>query len=314
MNIKNDISVILPVYNGGSYLKESVISVLKQNLKSFEFIILDDNSDDGSFEWLETLDDNRIVLLRNETNKGLFYNLNILINQSKTPLIKLWAQDDVMHEDCLLGFTTFYKIHPEVGFIYCAVDNIDERGNLRPALPADTTPMVLDTLMHAQIAYFTGSIAGNIANVCLTRTGIEKVGLFDETMKISGDFDMWVRLAEHFSTGFLNTKLIKLRDHSGQLSRDKKFLINHVKEDLRIYRYLDSYVSEPDRVKGKKMMRSRKLVFYYTLMVQALIKGKFKNAWLFYKELSAYDNFILLSYSFFQAKIFKRKINSFKAN
>src|SRR5688572_16773922 len=88
------ISVILPVYNGGEYLKQSVESVLTQSLNNFELLILDDCSTDGSWSYLQSLDDNRIELYRNEKNKGLFYNLNFLIKASNSPLVKLWAQDD----------------------------------------------------------------------------------------------------------------------------------------------------------------------------------------------------------------------------
>src|SRR6476660_5448744 len=98
------ISIILPVYNGGAYLVQSVESVLKQSLKNFELLILDDCSSDGSWEYINDIKASRISVYKNETNKGLFYNINFLIKKSKTPLIKLWAQDDVMYPYCLENF------------------------------------------------------------------------------------------------------------------------------------------------------------------------------------------------------------------
>ncbi len=303
MNIQNDISVILPVYNGGKYLQSSVMSVLNQNFKSFDFFILDDNSDDGSYEWLVQLEDERIVLLRNQTNKGLFHNLNLLILRSETPLIKLWAQDDIMLPDCLLEFKKFYALHHQVGFLYCGSNYIDEHGNQRPDGPIDTTPAILSTYMHAQIAYYTGSIAGNIANVCLTKAGVEKVGLFDETMKISGDFDMWVRLAEHFPTGFINKKLIKLRLHTEQLSRKKEYLINHGIEDFGVFRKLDNYISFKERKEGRKIMHINKLLSYYIIILKFFGEGDFKNGWRLYRELTSFTSFTKLSFIFFSRKL-----------
>ena len=55
-------SVILPVRNGGEYVKESVNSVLAQYYSDFNFIILDNCSTDGTFEWLQSLTDERIIL------------------------------------------------------------------------------------------------------------------------------------------------------------------------------------------------------------------------------------------------------------
>src|SRR5437868_1138030 len=109
------ISVILPVYNGGEYLCRSVGSVLNQSLEDFEFLILDDCSTDGSLEYLESITDKRLKLYKNDSNRGLFYNLNFLIGRCNSPLIKLWSQDDVMYPECLQRFTCFHEQHPQIG-------------------------------------------------------------------------------------------------------------------------------------------------------------------------------------------------------
>ncbi len=297
------ISVILPVYNGGDYLKASVESVLKQKFIDFEFLILDDCSTDKSWEYLNGLDDDRITLFKNETNKGLFYNLNYLIKESATGLIKLWSQDDIMYQDCLQQFVTFHAAHPGIGFSYSGRDMIDENGIINPNNLIDTTPAIISPTLHARIAYYTGSIAGNIANVCINKAALDKVGFFNEGMKISADFDMWVRLAEDHNTGFIKEKLIQLRDHSSQLSRTENLYINHVKEDMNVYRYLNSYVSAEVSEEGRMLLRKYKLVFYYTLMIKALLRGKIKTAYLFFKELARFDNIFKISVAFGKAKL-----------
>jgi glycosyltransferase involved in cell wall biosynthesis len=297
--------VILPVYNGGDYLRESVASVLAQTVEDFEFLILDDASTDWSWDYLSSLADKRVRLFRNATNRGLFFNLNYLINQSRGELIKLWSQDDRMYPHCLQAFLDFHGLHPALGFSYSGRDIIDGNGEIRHREGKDETPTLVSTALHARIAFYTGSIAGNIANVCIRRQALEKTGLFNESMQISGDFDMWVRLAQHFDTGFIPDRLIQLRDHSGQLSRREELYIRHVKEDLQVYRYLQGYVSPALRQEGRRMLRQYKLVFYYTLMVKSLLKGRPKAAFLFYKELAAFDNFWILSLSFLKARIRK---------
>ena len=300
------ISVVLPVYNGGEYLKKSVESVLTQDLQYFEFLILDDCSTDGSYEYLEGLNDDRIKLFRNEKNKGLFYNLNFLIAQSKSPLIKLWAQDDIMYPKCLFGFVNFHAKHPQIGFSYSGRTIIDEKGDIKENDRIDTTPEIISTELHARIAYYTGSIAGNIANVCISKDALDRVGPFNEEMKISADFDMWVRLAEHYETGFIKENLIQLRDHSGQLSRDEVLYINHVREDFEVYKYLDNYVPPKLRKEGKVIMRKQKLLFYYTLMLKSILKMKIKTARDYFKLISSYEkNFTLLTVKFFKSKMNK---------
>ena len=108
-NKKALISVLLPVYNGGEYLKQSLKSILNQEFADFEFLIMDDCSTDGSFEYLKSISDPRISLFENQQNRGLFFNLNYLIGLSTSSLIKLWAQDDIMYPQCLGSFVSFHK-------------------------------------------------------------------------------------------------------------------------------------------------------------------------------------------------------------
>jgi glycosyltransferase involved in cell wall biosynthesis len=298
------ISVILPVYNGGDYLKKSVESVLRQNYSTYELLILDDCSTDASWDYLKTLNDSRITLIKNDFNRGLFYNLNRLIGKCRSPLIKLWAQDDIMYPQCLGSFLAFHNQYPDIGFSYSGRDMIDEHETVRENNKEDNTPMIIPTALHAKIAYYTGSIAGNIANVCISKKALDRVGLFNEQMFISADFDMWVRLAKEHDTGFIREALIQLRDHKGQLSRTENLYINHVKEDLEVYRHLDSYVTPEQKKEGHKLMRKNKLVFYYTLMVKTLLKGDVKTFSMYFKILSNYTNILTLTGSFLKSKMF----------
>ena len=309
----SDIAIILPVYNGGEYVKLAVESVLQQTYKDFEFYIIDDCSTDKSWSYLNSLSDPRIRLLQNEVNRGLFYNLNLLIKSSSTGVIKLWSQDDIMYPECIEKVMTFYQKNPQVGFIYTGRDYIDENGTLIVKDFVDRTPEIIPTLLHARIALYTGSIAGNIANVAISREAINKVGLFREDMKISGDFDMWVRLAQYYPVGFINEPLIQLRDHKNQLSRQETFYIYHLKEDVQVYNRLLGYIPDNTREEGKKMLRNYKLMFYYTLMLKSFLKGKWRTGAKFWKTLSSFDSMGLLTISFVKNMLFngKRKSGNF---
>ena len=299
---KPEISVILPVYNGGSYLVESVQSVLDQQFRDFELLILDDGSTDQSWEYIKALDDTRVKKFRNDRNRGLFYNLNFLVQKTTAPLVKLWAQDDSMYPNCLQEFVWFHRQHACVGFSYSGRDHMDESGAVYATGATDHTPHLVSPELHARIAFFTGSIAGNIANVCINKAALEKVGPFNEQMQVSADFDMWVRLAKEHPTGFIPASLIRLRNHKGQLSRRESLYINNLREDLEVYRYLQSYVSPQIRSEGRYLLRNHKMVYYYTLLIKALLKGRLSLALAFFRELARFDNFLVLSACFLRAK------------
>jgi glycosyltransferase involved in cell wall biosynthesis len=303
------ITVVLPVFNGMKYLERSVNSVLKQTITDFEFLVVDDCSTDGSWEYLGMLTDRRIKLFRNSTNKGLFYNLNFLIGQSDSPLIKLWSQDDVMYPYCLERVLAFHRLHPEIGFSYSTQKIIDEKDAVVPSAFKDETPDIVSTRLHTRIAFYTGSIAGNISNVTLCRKALDKTGLFNENMKISGDFEMWVRLAKDHPVGYIREPLLQLRNHEGQLSRQGKYYIYHLKEDIQAYDYLLNYSAAGQKREGRRLLRNHKLQFYYTLMLKEFIRGHIKTGWAFLKTLHSFDNIFLLSWYFLGNRIFFRKRN-----
>lgn len=90
------ISVILPVYNGEKYLKESIESILNQTYTNFEFIIINDGSKDSSLEIIKEYEkeDERIVAVSRE-NKGLIATLNEGIEKAKGKYIARMDQDDI---------------------------------------------------------------------------------------------------------------------------------------------------------------------------------------------------------------------------
>lgn len=301
------ISIILPVYNGIDYLEQSVCSVFGQSFENFELLIIDDCSTDGSWEYLQSLQDGRIKVFRNTKNMGLFYNLNFLIKNSNSSLIKLWSQDDVMYPNCIKEVIAFHQLYPQIGFSYTGSDYIDANGNNLLLNKTDETPTIISRELHYRIACITGSIAGNISNVTITKNALDKVGLFNEQMKISGDFEMWVRISEVFYIGYLKKPLIQLRNHNAQLSNKEVLFIYHLKEDVQVFNYMFSYLTVEQKKKGMIILRNQKLLFYYTLMLKAALKGNTRLTADFLKSLSKFDNIFILTWFFIKRRVFKTK-------
>lgn len=297
------ISIILPVFNGMKYLDLCVSSVINQSFANYQFLILDDCSTDDSWNYLESLEDDRIKIYRNDMNKGLFYNLNYLIAKSNSKLIKLWTQDDIMYPKCIETILKFHLDNPGIGFSYSGSDFIDGNGNALKIGKIDRTPPIISKDLHTKIAFITGSIAGNIANVTISSFALEKVGAFNENMKISGDFDMWVRIAEHFTIGYIYDPLIQLRNHSGQLSSQENLFIYHLKEDIQVYNYLFTYITKEERKNGIKSLRNQKLLFYFTLMLKAFLRGNLKVGFNFLKLISTFDKISIITWLYFKRKI-----------
>lgn len=95
VNFGRTISVILPLYNGEAFVEEQVKSILGQTCPPDELVIIDDCSTDNSVEVVKNIDDDRIILRRNQENIGLVANIQRALAMSKGDLVFLSDQDDV---------------------------------------------------------------------------------------------------------------------------------------------------------------------------------------------------------------------------
>src|SRR6266702_8228484 len=98
---KPKLSVIMPVYNAGKYLKEAIDSILCQSFKDYEFIIIDDGSTDDSSSIIGSYIDSRIKFIQNKRNMNLIASLNIGIDIAHGEYIARMDADDVSHQERL---------------------------------------------------------------------------------------------------------------------------------------------------------------------------------------------------------------------
>jgi glycosyltransferase involved in cell wall biosynthesis len=250
------ITVVLPTHDGSAFVRESVESVLAQDMADFELIVCDDGSRDGTWTMLQAYAaDARCRLYRHEGNRGLFPTLNRLVRAARSRWVHLWSQDDRMLPQCLRRTRAFADAHPEVGMIYSGVHGIDEGGRRLPAGSTDRTPDVVAPLLAARIMFYFGSIAGNIANVTVRKDAFDALGGFREDLVLSGDYEYWTRVSERWPIGFQREPLIELRAHRGQLSRQRRSGAQFIRENREIYDRLLLRLPEAERARARRYRR-----------------------------------------------------------
>ena len=97
------ISILMSVYNSSKVLEESVLSILNQTYQNFEFLIVDDGSEDDSFSILKKfeMEDNRIKVFQNVKNIGLTKSLNFLSHKAGGTFLGRQDADDISLESRL---------------------------------------------------------------------------------------------------------------------------------------------------------------------------------------------------------------------
>lgn len=108
------ISIILPVFNAGLYLREAIDSVLDQSLKNYELIIINDGSTDLSESIIQSYTDERIWYIRNEENLKLIRTLNKGIELARAKYILRMDADDVMLPERLKLQYAYMEANPHI--------------------------------------------------------------------------------------------------------------------------------------------------------------------------------------------------------
>ncbi|HTL71298.1 MAG TPA: glycosyltransferase [Candidatus Eisenbacteria bacterium] len=275
------ISVLLSVYDGAQYLRESVDSVLSQDFLDFEFLIVDDGSPDASREILRGYADPRIVLLENGRNQGLFFNLNALLGRARAPLVKLWSQDDVMLPDCLRKGFEFHVSRPEIGCFYTGAAVIGQAGETAAAAPPDGSPLIFSPAEADRYALLHGCLSANISDLFFLREVFAAVGPFREDW-IAADFEMMVRTQARYPVGRIPEALVRVRRHPGQWSLSENAALASFREEMEIYRILKERVvrihrsmteTEADRVLERKFAAN-----YFHAAVRCALRGRVRYA------------------------------------
>lgn len=279
------ISIILPVYNGERHLRESIESVLVQTFRDFEMVICDDGSTDDSLAIVRGYDDSRIKFHDNRQNRGLFANLNFGIKQAQGEYIRLWSQDDVMKTHCLETEMRYLALSRDAVLAYCAYDLIDGDGILVSKRAEISESYIVPPNIASEIMFYHGDITGNIANIIMRRSVIERAGLFREDMQVSGDFEMLVRLASEYSFCEIHDPLIYLRCHKGQFSLQSGVFPLHMQENIEIFHTLIQRLSHVDQKYARNYHRYERYVRYFHYAVRSAITGEWHNAYAAYRQL-----------------------------
>lgn len=127
------VSIVMPCYNNGAFISEAIDSVLKQTYRSWELIVVDDCSTDGSIDNLSRMGmekhRNRIVFIRNNSNMGAAYSRNRAIDSSRGEYIAFLDADDVWLSNKLQVQIGYLESNPSVAAVCSSYSRMDEGGS-----------------------------------------------------------------------------------------------------------------------------------------------------------------------------------------
>ncbi|MFC1896012.1 glycosyltransferase family 2 protein [Thermodesulfobacteriota bacterium] len=182
------ITVLMPVYNGETYLNEAIESVLRQTFTAFEFLIINDSSTDRSVKIIESYDESRIRLVHNETNLKLISTLNKGLELARGEYIARMDADDLMLPQRLEKQIQYLDANPQICVVGSWWENVDEHGKF-----LSCTRVPTEDYLCALMIFEKGE--GPVGHPCVMyRTEIVRHLRYSPEYVDSEDTDLWFRV------------------------------------------------------------------------------------------------------------------------
>ena len=263
-------SIILPVYNGGKYVKECVSSILAQTRADYNLLVLDNYSTDGTLEYISGLNDKRIIIYPSNKLLTLPLNWSRIKDIDKNEFITLIGHDDLLHPHYLQTMEDLIVKHPEASLYQTHYKFINAKGEET----GKCLPMTEVQYAHEFIAaHFTRTMNSMGTGYMMRSKDYDNLGGISPEYPnlIFADYVLWIDLsllnykATSFTEGFSyrlhasTSKLTGAQDYQEAFEKYILFIKERAKQNTKINEVVERY--------GKEM-----LLYYCESLSHRLLK------------------------------------------
>lgn len=198
------VSVIIPAFNAENYIGEAISSVLNQDFKDYEIIVINDGSTDQTVRIVSDFSDYRINLI-NQPNSGISKARNRGIEESKGQYIAFLDADDTWFPNKLSLLVSFLNNNQEYAMVYSRGELIDSNGQLIGFFPYKGFEgnILKKLLLNASLIHSS--------SILIQKNILDSYKGFDSNINHYEDWDLWLRIAARYKIGFLKDVLLKIR-------------------------------------------------------------------------------------------------------
>ena len=215
------VSAVIPVYNGERYLAEAIESVLAQDYRPVELVVVDDGSTDGSGDIARSYP---LVRYIRQSHQGVSAARNAGIAAARGEFIAFLDADDVWTPDKLTVQMGYLLAHPDVGFAFARQRFLCEQGIEAPPWFRQ------DLLAQDHVGFMPSTLVAR-------KAVFERAGGFDTALRRGEDTEWLLRARDcGVQMGIVQETLLLRRVHSGNVSLmkppDYEFLLGLLKQSI----------------------------------------------------------------------------------
>jgi glycosyltransferase involved in cell wall biosynthesis len=288
------VSVIVPNYNHARFLPRRIGSILKQSFQDFELILLDDCSGDESRSILSRCaTDPRVRIEFNDTNSGsTFKQWNKGVRLARGKYVWIAESDDYADERFLERLVAVLEIDPAVAFAYCRSWQVSDEDQLTGFADGYLdyldihrwkADFCVDGLDECRNYMVCSNTVPNASAVVFRRAVFESIGGTDESLRLCGDWKLWVAMALKGKIAYLGEALNYFRVHDKTVRNITREQGLDVAEDLQVARWILGQVA-PTKAVLKMACHTRAQYWVPAVLSprvsSALKMTMLKNAWM----------------------------------
>lgn len=218
--MKNEklVSAIITTHNRRELFIKALNSVINQTYKNIEIIVVDDGSEDGTKEYVESnkLINIRYLYIPKKKSKGGNYARNLGIKESKGSYIAFLDDDDEWNNEKIKRQVEYLEEHTKIGMVACAREYEYDFKKKKKQKNKDIIEGNLKEKIFTMMPYTTSSIM-------IRRDILFEVGVFDENLKCWQDYELLIRICQKTDIGVIKDYLLLYR----VISTDKKRITNN---------------------------------------------------------------------------------------
>ena len=239
------ISIIIPVFNGLNFIDKAIVSVISQDYKNIQIIIVNDGSTDGTKEYLDKLDYENITVIHTE-NKGQSSAINTGVSKANGNIVGYLSYDDIYHPKLISTALKELQRNSEAVCVYPNYNLIDKNGRyIKSILIPDYSKKV----MFEDLYCFPGPGAFFYKSYFMILNG------WDKRFSQIPDFEFWIRLSKYGEFVKINKKLASFRIHKSSGSV-KKISVRRSNEILILSNNLINEGWDSNKIKSKAYLIS----------------------------------------------------------
>lgn len=209
------VTVYIPTHNYARYLEEAIQSVLKQTMRDWELIVIDDGSADNTAEILARYRDHPQIRVIEQENKGLNVTNNIALRLANGKYIVRLDADDYFDENILLVLSNVLDTKPEIALVYPDYHLMNEDG--------EVIEIVRMRKVHEEVELL--DLAANGACTMIRKECLLDLRGYEEEFSCQDGYSLWLRFIHRYKPYNVNIPLFYYRQHPKSLTEKREKIL-----------------------------------------------------------------------------------------